>query len=111
MPPEVALCVSYANVLATTIPRARRRGRLYVSGWTEVSNDAGRPAVGYPGLALTAFTNYVNAFNALGTLKASIWSRTNNTTYDIQSAYVNDEWDTQRHRGLKPTLRVSWTLP
>lgn len=111
MPMEVALCVSYQNVAATTVPRARRRGRIYISGWSEASNDAGRPTTAARTNLLAAFTDYVEAFNALGVFEAGIWSRTNGVVYDIEAAHVDNEWDTMRSRGGKATARSTWTLP
>lgn len=111
LPQEVALCISYANLLATTVPRRRRRGRIYLSGWTESANDAGRPITANVTSTLNAFTDYVTAFNALGDLEASIWSRTEATTYPIQEVHVDNEWDTMRSRGGRATARQSWVLP
>jgi hypothetical protein len=111
MPQEVALCVSYANSLAVTIPRARRRGRLYISGWAETGNTNGRPTNLVCDGLLAAFTGYVTAFNALGTLDASIWSRTGGVTYPIDTAHVDNAWDTQRRRGNRSTYRASWAAP
>lgn len=111
MPLEVNLCISYQNLQAVTIPRARRRGRIYISGWTESSNIDGRPHSSNVTSTLNAFTDYVTAFNAIGTLVASIWSRTNGTTYPIEQVWVDNEWDTMRSRGGKATSRSTWTLP
>lgn len=111
LPQEVALCISYSNTLATTIARGRRRGRIYVSGWGESTNTAGRPTDAVCDATLACFEDYVLAFNALGTLEASIWSRVGQTTYPIQEAHVDNEWDTQRRRGGSSTYRSEWTLP
>lgn len=111
MPEEVALCVSYKNTLANTVPRARRRGRIYISGWVEARNAAGRPdATAIPGL-LNAYSGYVQAFNALGTLKAGVWSRTNATVYPVDTISVDNAWDTMRSRGSKATTRSTFVLP
>lgn len=111
MPEEVALCISYANTSAVTIPRGRRRGRIFISGWQESANTDGRPTSTAINNSLTAFTDYVTTFNALGTLDASIWSRVNESTQPIQTAFVDNEWDTQRRRGGRATSRATWTLP
>lgn len=111
LPQEVALCISYSNVQAVTIARGRRRGRLYISGWGESTNTAGQPTDGTCDALLGNFEDYVVAFNAIGTLNASIWSRTGNTTYPIEEAHVDNAWDTQRRRGTKSDYRATWTLP
>lgn len=111
MPQEVALCIGYKNLSATTVPRGRRRGRIYISGWSESANDAGRPISANVTSTLDAFSTYVSSFNALGTLDASIWSRSNATTYPIETAFVDNEWDTMRSRGGRATSRSTWILP
>lgn len=111
LPQEVSLCVSYYASQATTIARARRRGRLYISGWTESVNVTGRPNVGGQSGLLDAFTDYVLACDGFTNLTAGVWSRTNGTVYEIDTAWVDDEWDTQRRRGGKPTSREEWTKP
>jgi hypothetical protein len=111
MPMEVALCVSYYASAATTIPRARRRGRIYISGWSETSNGAGRPVAGATADLLDAFTDYAVACDALTNLYAGVWSRTNGAVYEIDTAWVDNEWDTQRRRGGQSTSRDEWTKP
>lgn len=111
LPMEVALAISYSNLLATTVPRGRRRGRIYISGWTESANDGGRPITANVNSTLAAFSNYVQAVNAIDELQAGIWSRANDQVYPIQEAHVDNEWDTMRSRGGKATSRASWLLP
>jgi len=111
MPGEVALCVSYYAAQATTVLRARRRGRIYISGWSEAANTDGRPIAGACTQLRDAFSDYVEAFNAIGGLEACVWSRANNTTYAIDTVWVDNEWDTLRSRGGKSTVRYEWSAP
>jgi len=110
MPLEVALCVSYACDSATIVPRARRRGRIYISGWGETDNTAGRPvSTAYGGL-VTAYEAWCDYVNADADFTASIWSRTNNSLYPIERVWADNEWDTQRSRGGKSTARTTVTI-
>lgn len=111
LPMEVALCASYANSRANTVPRGRRRGRIYLSGWSEDANAAGRPGAGTVGALAQAYYDYVVAFNAIGTLDAGVWSRAGGTVYPIDTVHVDNAWDTQRRRGSKSTARTTITLP
>ena len=111
MPMEVALCISYYASQATTVPRARRRGRIYISGWNEVANTAGRPASGNVQALLDGYEDYVLACDALTNLTAGVWSRVNGTVYEVDTVWVDNEWDTQRRRGRRPTSRVEWLKP
>nr|CRY97424.1 hypothetical protein [uncultured prokaryote] len=111
LPAEVSLCVSYANDTATAVPRARRRGRIYINGWTETSNDAGRPDSADVTAMSTAFGAYCDALYAFGGIRPGVWSRTNATVYPIQRVWVDNEWDTMRSRGGKSTARVTVLVP
>jgi len=110
LPLEVALCVSYANDSAVIVPRARRRGRIYISGWGESDNTAGRPvSTAYEGLT-AAYEDYCNTLNADTDFQASVWSRTNGILYPIERIWADNEWDTQRSRGGKSTARSTVVL-
>lgn len=107
LPMELALCVSYKNTVNNAVPRARRRGRIYISGWTESVNTNGRPTSGaYQGLA-DGYATYVAAVNAITSLDAGVWSRADNVVYPIDEVWCDNEWDTVRRRGTLPTVRYS----
>lgn len=109
MPEEVALCASYSADAYPLVPRARRRGRIYLSGWKESNNDSGRPTTAtYEGLA-TAYADYATAVNAIDTLAPGVWSRSSGDVFLIDRVWCDNEWDTMRSRGGKSTLRK--TLP
>lgn len=110
MPDEVALCASYMNNSSTTVPRARRRGRIYISGWTEARNDVGRPASAAVSQLANDYKDYADAVNAVTGLSAGVWSRVNATVYPIETVWVDNEWDTMRSRGGKATTRTSLTV-
>lgn len=112
IPLEVNLCVSYMNTAATTIPRARRRGRIFISGWTAVANSAGRPTTSSINLLGNAYKAYVTGTNLdLPDLDAGVWSRVNNTVYPVDTIWVDNEWDTMRSRGGRATVRTNFNLP
>ena len=105
LPDEVSLCVSYANDSANSVPRGRRRGRIYISGQRESSNLSGRPTTAaYEGLC-DAFKDYCDAVNAISDLSAGVWSRANATVYPIERVWCDNEWDTMRSRGGRATAR------
>jgi hypothetical protein len=110
LPNEVSLCISYANDSSNSVPRARRRGRIYISGATEAANVSGRPTSGVIGAIADIFEDYVQAVNSTANLEAGIWSRTNATVYPIERIWVDNEWDTMRSRGGKPTERATRTI-
>lgn len=110
MPLEVALCVSYRNTVLNSVPRARRRGRIYISGWAESANTAGRPvSTAYQGLA-DAYADYVLETNSIDDYEAGIWSRTDGVVYPIDEVWADNEWDTVRRRGGVATTRYTLTV-
>lgn len=101
MPREIALCLSYY----TTYNRPRYRGRLYLPGWWFTSVPQVRPtqaitdqALLFPSQVLTkampAQTNWV------------VYSpREGKAQGGVTDIWVDNEWDTQRSRGLKADAR------
>jgi hypothetical protein len=105
LPNEISLCVSYANTVENAVPRARRRGRIYISGWSEARNDTGRPvALAVSGLA-NNYATYAGSVYDITGVSPGVWSRVNAAVYPINTVWVDNEWDTMRSRGGKSTGR------
>lgn len=107
LPLEVNLCVSYKNVSSTSVKRARRRGRIYTGGYAETQNLVGRPTSTLVTALATAYKDYVDAVNVVGTLEAGVWSRVDGVVYPVEEIWVDNEWDTQRSRGGKALSRTT----
>lgn len=110
MPVEVSLCISYANDSLTAISRAKRRGRIYISGFPETGNTSGRPTTALVELLADAYLAYVEDINAVGGLTAGVWSRSLDLVVPIDRIWVDNEWDTMRSRGTKSTSRYTVTV-
>lgn len=110
LPLEVSLCVSYQCDSAVTIPVRRRRGRIYISGFTEAHNTAGRPTSTVTGNLGSEFRDYCEALNDVPDFTACIWSRANASLYPIERCWVDNEWDTMRSRGGKSTARSEYAI-
>lgn len=102
---EVACCLSFST--AKNIPS--ERGRLYVPH-IKMSNSAPGPRPTQTerdkvGALAGAFTN-------LGGTNVDwvIYSQSHQTTKSVYKWWVDDEWDIQRRRGLRPTTRSSATV-
>lgn len=105
LPKEVSLCVSFMNDSFTAVPRARRRGRIYISGWLSAENTNGRPNISVPGELADAFQTYAEGVNAIDGFSACVWSRITGDLYPLERCWVDNEWDTMRSRGGKSTTR------
>jgi hypothetical protein len=99
-PREVALCLSY--YAERNLPR--QRGRIYLPITGTSHNPAMRPnpTIMNKALAMGGF------FAALGgaDIDWRVWSPTDSEGRDVTNTWVDDEWDTQRSRGLRATTRV-----
>jgi hypothetical protein len=106
MPREVALCLSFfadRNL-------KRHRGRIYVGPWLQ-SQGAERPSEDLR----TRLIALAQAFSDVGTTGPivhisgvdgwAVQSIADSALRIITDAWVDDEWDTQRRRGLKSTAR------
>lgn len=110
LPMEVALCISYSNTTENTVPRARRRGRIYLGGWTESMNDDGRPVEANLSTLAGYYKTYADTVNTISTVSAGVWSRADDFVYAIDTIWVDNEWDIQRRRGGKATERFTVTV-
>ncbi len=99
-PRELALCLSYYS----TWNRPRYRGRLYIPGQFISGAFDLRPS----GAQRVIAGNWAHAFSS-GLPESHNWvvySRMNDEAYGVTNWWVDDEWDIQRSRGLRPTTRL-----
>lgn len=105
-PREVAVCLSFYSERN----RPRFRGRLYVPfvALSPLSQNMGaRPPVGVRNrVALLA-----PIFQDLGGVDVDwcVYSRVDDEARPVTNWWVDDEWDTVRSRGLRPTTRTAGT--
>ncbi len=99
-PREVALCLSYFG--ARNLPGMR--GRIFLPVAYSGSIALARPDQSLMADAL----DLGRAFAAAGGTGTqwSVYSRTQGLAFSITDSWVDDEWDTQRSRGLNPTARM-----
>lgn len=104
-PREIALCLSYYSVWN----RPRFRGRLYIP-YQGIGGALGpRPSSTQMTTALSWRTPLTSGLPA-GT-NLCVYSRVQNSAAGVDNFWVDDEWDTVRSRGRKPTARQTATLP
>lgn len=99
-PREVALCLSFYS--ERNLPRQRGRIYLTLNGTTHNPALRPNPTIMQKALDLGGF------FAALGGVDVSwnIWSPTDHVGREVTNAWVDDEWDTVRSRGLRATTRL-----
>jgi len=102
-PREVALCLSFYS--ERNLPR--QRGRLYVPATILGVSTSGRPSTA----AMTKVSTLVPILTGLGGADVdwSVWSQTDQVARPVTNWFVDNEWDTIRSRGLRPTERLTGT--
>lgn len=104
-PTEIAICLSYATVDDPDSSTPRRRGRIYLGPLRTSAANVARPAQTLRDAVLALGQGIAQ----VGDGTESTWvmySQTDNSYHKIESIWVDDAWDTQRRRGLKPTART-----
>jgi hypothetical protein len=104
-PREIACCLSFfagQNV-------KRKRGRLYVPFYWlfPASALADRPS----STVRAKVGELAQVLQDLGSVDIdwSVWSKADGQAHAVSDWWVDDEWDTQRRRGLRPTARLTGT--
>lgn len=107
---EVAVCLSFRGPQST----ARQRGRVFLGPWPQSYLNERVPE-GARTSALALATRLANLGGA--NVDWSVYSPTTRAAggsladsfHPVRLAWVDDSWDTQRSRGLPPTLKTSQT--
>jgi hypothetical protein len=108
-PRELALVLSYAG---NNRGNKRERGRMYLAphiGSVGLQECDLRPSQAHLDWALSWYTESNNSLPDLGGVdwQFGILSRVAGKFTQAQQAWVNDDWDIQRRRGLRESNRVS----
>lgn len=103
IPPELAVCLSYYS--GTNTPR--RRGRLYIPAQIIGASMQKRPDATARNKVLSLGTVLANAGGA--DIDWVVYSRVDDDARPVTDAWVDDEWDVVRSRGLRATTRVAGT--
>lgn len=103
-PREVAICLSFYS--QRNIPR--NRGRLYIPHTWMGGAIGVRPAA----QNRTTVGSLAQIFADLGGVDVDwvVFSRSDNDAKPVSNWWVDDEWDTMRSRGLRPTTRLTGTV-
>lgn len=109
-PREIALCLSFSG---PNRGNKSERGRIYLApwAWTAFATMGLHPSPALMDWALTWYTEPNASFPDLGGVdwKFGVYSTTYKTFRQTTQAWVNDDWDVMRSRGLRETTRVAAT--
>lgn len=107
-PREICCCLSFAS---SQKGNRRQRGRIYLEpgiASTTLSCSSLRPSQAVLDWCLAWYTTPNESLPDLGGVdwKFGVWSRVAQDFTQSQQAWVNDDWDVQRRRGLRESTRV-----
>lgn len=109
-PREIALCLSYSGVNAGN---KNERGRMYLPTGVAaaVGSYAARPTTPQLQWALDWYVTPNDSLPDIGGVdwQFGIWSPTLKKFTKSEKAWVNDDWDVQRRRGLRESTRLAVT--
>lgn len=113
LPLEVAAVVSWSANETASMPAARKRGRNYIGPLTTqtlTDTSEGRPTIisSFQELLLDRTKNLVDTLADVD-IPMCVWSRADAVLRPILSGSVDNEFDTQRRRGVAATGRTFWT--
>lgn len=123
LPNEVACCLTLHAIPQPGVPRQSWRGRIYLGPLNTncLDGDSGSTSEGVNVQHSRPKATFIQAVRAggeslHGALLAAnaswvIYSRTRQTMYPVKDISIDDAWDTQRRRGLRPTIAVHNTNP
>lgn len=110
-PTEVAMCLSFQGARISGENQARRRGRIYLGPLSPTTGDGatGRPTTTFRTDCLAAMDTLADDALADPTYAWVVWSEAAGSGTVVTNGWVDNAFDTQRRRGLDPTVRTSWT--
>lgn len=108
-PTEVAMVMSYQAVRSAGLPQSRRRGRIFLGPLGDNVFDAtGRVPPGTQAILVTAGADLLANSIASTDYDWAQYSPTDDLMHIVADGWVDNEWDTQRRRGRKATLRSTF---
>jgi hypothetical protein len=113
IPSEVALVGSFQGDSESGQPQARRRGRVFIGPLAVAALGAGaagdRPAATFVGELSSGLADLRAASEAAVDWNWVVWSPTSGggagAAFIVTNGWVDDAFDTQRRRGVSPTMR------
>lgn len=120
LPGEVAVCMSFQGALESGLKQARRRGRIYHGRFDKDSSSAGRPSDPLMDTLQANGLRLVTASEAAADWSWIVLSREHVTSAEdprpsypqtfavVTNGWVDNAFDTQRRRGLAPTIRQTF---
>lgn len=108
LPQELALCVSFEGAKSSGVEQAHRRGRIYLGPLDAGVATSDRPASAARTAIAAAGSALETAAFAAGTPWV-VYSPTLGSSTNVTNGWVDDAFDVQRRRGLRPTTRTTWS--
>jgi hypothetical protein len=106
LPDEIAVCMSFQGTRGAGFPQARRRGRIFFGPLDSTAATGNRPAGAFTAALANQGNNIDFAVAALGAGYGwGVWSPTDGSFTPVVNGWVDNAFDVQRRRGVRPTGR------
>lgn len=105
LPTEVALVMSFQATKESGENQKRRRNRIYLGPLDAQANNDGRPADLLVDTILHSARALMNDATDSVSWTWKIYSPSDDAAYPVWSGWVDNAFDTQRRRGIRPTAR------
>lgn len=113
VPAEVSIVASFQGVRISGVPQARRRGRVYLGGWSTpfTASTGGAPPRIEPGVITEVNTaaEGLRDDSATASCPWVVWSPTDDDAVEVTNGWCDNAPDTQRRRGQAATIRQIWS--
>lgn len=109
LPRELAICASYQATRLSGVNQARRRGRLYIGGLGDAANIDGMVQTAYTTTISRKMSDLRDAAIASVSWSWVVYSPTSSSAAVVDNGWVDNAWDVQRRRGVRPTVRTPWS--
>lgn len=108
LPSEVALCASIQAPQESGEPQARRRGRIFLGPLADeaLALATGRPSTTCIDIVAKALRDLIADSETSTDYALCVYSTVDNVGYQVTNGWVDNAFDTQRRRGLAPTVRT-----
>lgn len=109
LPLQLCICMSYRAAFTSGVPKARRRGRVYLGGFKASLADASGLIETTTATAIRDSAETLNqASDDSTTYTWIVYSRVDALGRVVRGGWIDNSFDVQRRRALDMTLRSEW---
>lgn len=107
--PELAVVLSYHALYQSGISKARKRNRVYLGPWVKAACDnSGLVDSALQAAIVGAAGTFLTTMAAQSDMDWIAYSQVTGGGTEVVGGWVDNAWDIQRRRGIRPTVRSTF---